>query len=610
MKKKLPANEAEVLEYYHSRILEAKEKKSFYSRRALIWSGFRLFLVSIVLFYFIQRGWASGLEPYGVLTLGIIAFLWGVVQSTKVNQKLSYQKWLILFHQQEIETLGGHFQFRNTGKDWYIKFHPYADDLDILGDSSLFQKITRSNSERGSEKLAQWLLHPAGVEEIKLRQEAVQELAGQMKWCQRFLYETAQSPFTKQTEENWKKFIALCSASSAPFTHPAWRWFAVVWPSAYLAMLTGYLLDWVSGSVFYAAIAIGLIVTSILSKKVMPYYLLMNKRSAEIEGLGLTINCIERASFQTEKNRSIQADFEAIAGEKASGRIRSFRKILDRMDLRLNPLVFIPLNIFLAWDLQQMLQLQKWHQKTNHRLFAWLEGIAQWEALISIAIGHFNHPENCFPQFSDQKGTFSITGAVHPLIPRDKAVPNSFHQMGLPGIALITGSNMAGKSTFLRTIGVNTILAMAGSPVAARQMKLYPIQVRSSMRISDNLEESTSTFYAELKKLESIIQAVKKREPALLLLDEILRGTNSADRQKGSAAFLKLLVQENALALMATHDLQLAALQGEYPAHLHNFHFDVQVQGEELYFDYKIKTGVCQSMNASLLMKKIGIDCE
>jgi DNA mismatch repair ATPase MutS len=181
---------------------------------------------------------------------------------------------------------------------------------------------------------------------------------------------------------------------------------------------------------------------------------------------------------------------------------------------------------------------------------------------------------------------------------------------GVAKIGLITGSNMAGKSTFLRSVGVNIVLAQMGSPVCAGWFLLSPVQLVSSMRIADNLAENTSTFYAELKKLRTIIELVKAHQPVFILLDEILRGTNSYDRHKGSAALIKQLIKEEAVAVIATHDVELAGMQEAYPAPIDNYHFDVEVEGEELYFDYKLKGGVCKSLNASILMKKIGIEIQ
>jgi len=196
----------------------------------------------------------------------------------------------------------------------------------------------------------------------------------------------------------------------------------------------------------------------------------------------------------------------------------------------------------------------------------------------------------------------------HPLIASDTRVNNDYAIQGNARVDLITGSNMGGKSTFLRSIGVNIVLELMGGPVCAKSFSVYPAKLMSSMRIADNLAESTSTFYAELKKLQLIIEAVKRKETVFILLDEILRGTNSLDKHKGSEALIRQLIQQNTVAILATHDIELTQLQEQYPDSISNYHFDVQVANEELYFDYKLKTGVCKSLNATLLMKKIGIN--
>jgi DNA mismatch repair ATPase MutS len=238
----------------------------------------------------------------------------------------------------------------------------------------------------------------------------------------------------------------------------------------------------------------------------------------------------------------------------------------------------------------------------------WIAALAEMECLASLGNLAFNHPRWCFPVFTEEPGVFISDELGHPLIEESKRVSSNFSTKGPAQISLITGSNMAGKSTFLRSVGVNTVLAMAGGPVCAQKLLISNLRVISSMRVSDNLEESTSTFYAELKKLKYIIESVNRKEKVLLLLDEILRGTNSADRHTGSTALIRQLVQHGAVGLVATHDLELASLEQDYPSHIHNYHFDVQVENEELFFDYLLKKGVCTSMNASLLMKKIGIE--
>ena len=293
---------------------------------------------------------------------------------------------------------------------------------------------------------------------------------------------------------------------------------------------------------------------------------------------------------------------------KASASIHQLHKIFARFDYRLNPLVYIPLNIFLLWDLQQVLQLEKWKEDNTQDVSTWFRTLAAFEALSAVGTLTFNHPNWSFPELNTVAPEFTAVALGHPLIDPKKSVVNSFSTVGKAKVSIITGSNMAGKSTFLRSLGVNLVLAVMGAPVYASSLKFSPLKVMSSMRVKDNLEESTSTFYAELKKLKGIIDAVKRKDPVFILLDEILRGTNSHDRHAGSSALIKQLIQEDATGVIATHDLELASLEKERPEAIHNFHFDVQVNGPELYFDYTLKTGICQSFNASILMKKIGIE--
>ncbi|HQY12214.1 MAG TPA: MutS family DNA mismatch repair protein, partial [Ferruginibacter sp.] len=252
--------------------------------------------------------------------------------------------------------------------------------------------------------------------------------------------------------------------------------------------------------------------------------------------------------------------------------------------------------------------LEKWKQQNKENVMHWFESLGSFEAVSSLATLSFNHPDWCFPVFVEQDFFMEGKQVGHPLIPVEKRVNNPVKIDKAGELMLVTGSNMAGKSTYLRSIGINTILAMAGAPVCAGYFCLSPVQIISSMRIADNLEESTSTFYAELKKLKTIIDKVNNNEKVFILLDEILRGTNSLDRHTGSVALIKQLIKKNASGIIATHDVELAKMKTEFPSNILNHHFDVQVNKDELYFDYRLKEGICTSLNASILMKKIGIE--
>jgi DNA mismatch repair ATPase MutS len=342
-------------------------------------------------------------------------------------------------------------------------------------------------------------------------------------------------------------------------------------------------------------------------KKIGQLHNRLSKMVDELETLSRSIETIEKENFAAPLLKDLQHQYKQEL-TSASNKIKQLKKILDRLDVRFNVVLVLPLNLLLLWNLQQMLQLEKWKKENDADVTHWFDTLGVYEALMSFAVLHFNNPAWAFPTFKEEHFFIEAEELGHPLIAAGKRVNNFIKIDHKASVMLVTGSNMAGKSTYLRSIGINVILAMAGAPVCAAKFSLSPVQLISSMRISDNLEESTSTFYAELKKLKTVIDKVNNKEKVFVLLDEILRGTNSLDRHTGSEALIKQLVKQGAAAILATHDLDLASLQENYPGNIFNYHFDVQVNNEELYFDYRLKPGVCNSLNASILMKKIGLE--
>jgi hypothetical protein len=449
-----------------------------------------------------------------------------------------------------------------------------------------------------------WLLNPTPTENILARQETVKELAQQIEWRQQLQSYGIAHSITIATENKIESWI---DEPSNFISKPYWKVLRFVLPLLSFALLALHLADILPSNLFYPLITLMLIISLGISKLVMPEYAKLNKIAPQLETLSDSVAWIEKGNFKSDlltqlKNKYVDRSV------KSSHIIKNLKTILDRTDIRLNPLVFIPLNAFVFWDLQQILILETWKKENKHHIDDWFHSLAEIESLSSLGNLSFNHPHWIFPNISKEDAVVSATSLGHPLIPKDKLVSNSFSTEESGGLNLITGSNMAGKSTFLRSVGVNIVLSMMGSAVHAESFTVSNMKVISSMRVSDNLEENTSTFYAELKKLKEVIEAVYRNEKVFLLLDEILRGTNSADRHTGSKALIKQLIQHNAAGLIAIHDLELAKLADEFPSKLHNYHFDVQVAGDELYFDYKLKRGICKSMNASLLMKKIGIE--
>lgn len=590
--------------YYNERIIELISTISRLKKKALILSWLRLFsfLATIAAGWLL---WPEGLIPAftGVIA-GLVFFIIFVNRDLDNKTAIENTTRLLAICRNEQLALEHHYYQFPDGASYMDTQHPYANDLDLFGHASLFQYINRTESEQAGRLLADWLLEPASAETILQRQKAVDALSAIPEWNEQLQSHGAAKKITLSAE------LHICQwmeEQNNVRTHTGWKFTRYLFPAASISWLLVYLFDRIPQSLFLTGLTFFFAIVLVINKKLMPAWNKLGKISAELESFSDSIRHIESATFNNELLNTHKSAFTSQSNKAASGQIKSLKKIMDRLDYRLNPVVFIPLSVFLCWDLQQVFALEKWKAANKAGIRHWFASLAEIEALSSLGRLRFNHPEWVFPVL-ETATTFAGTSIGHPLIPAGKRVNSDFNTQGDGIINLVTGSNMAGKSTFLRSCGVNIILAMAGAPVCATGLRLSPLRVMSSMRISDNLEESTSTFYAELKKLKAIIEAVNKKEKVFLLLDEILRGTNSGDRHTGSKALIKQLIAQQATGIVASHDLELAKLKDIYPQQLFNYHFDVQIANEELYFDYTLKEGVCKSMNASLLMKKIGIN--
>ena len=589
--------------YYtnHIHLLSSQLIQLLQERKIYAWV--RLLTIVLAVLSLWQLWPVNIILAFGVFALMLILFFIFLFKDLKNSSDIKNTEILIDINKQEIAVLQHQFNNLPDGSPYKPEVHNYANDLDIFGKASLYQYINRTKAEQSSQLLSVWLLSPATAERITERQQTVKELSQKQKWRQQLQAIGTTKKITVETENR----IARWLQQKNKFSGTAWKTVQIIYPLITLSVLALYIIGIIPASAFTFSFILFLIISSLVSKVIMPAYNQLSKITGEVETLSESILHIENEKFNSGLLQQLQLSFRH-NNLKASGIIRQLKTILDRFDYRLNIVVFIPLNAFLLWDLQQILLLEKWKSANKGLVSNWYKNTATIESLSTLGNLAFNHPGWCFPILADAAGTLIAEEMGHPLIPADKIVSNSFSTNDTGRLNLITGSNMAGKSTFLRSVGVNTVLAMMGAPVCAKRLELYPTRIISTMRVNDNLEESTSTFYAELKKLKTIIEAVNKGENVFLLLDEILRGTNSLDRHTGSEALIKQLIQKNAVGLLATHDLELAKLVNQYPSNIINYHFDVQVNNEELYFDYQLKRGICQSMNASLLMKKIGIE--
>lgn len=559
------------------------------------------FLMAVVLFFsFLDK---NGSLAAALAILMLVIFLVIALRDMKNSRRLHHHEALLRINEEELYALDHLYPDSEPDTPTPPETHPYAADLDIFGSHSLFRFIDRTTSAPASELLASRLMQPAPRQKIRLWQQAAGELRDEIDWRQELQARGRRARMSRQADRQIRHWASagIDTQSSAP---PAWMVFVL--PVITAALIIAAYNDWISWRILWLSFWAHLGLMWWINRQVNPAYSALSQTIKPLEAFRDNLQGLVNKPFTTPQLQALQQRCH-IGDKTANEALKALADILHGLDLRLNPLVHLPLNLVIFRDWYLCRRLIGWRSRYGQALPVWMDTLAEMEVFSCFAHMAFNHPEWCFPEITDEPFRFSATELGHPLLPHDKRVCNDITIEGRRKILLITGSNMAGKSTFLRTIGVNMVLAMAGGPVCAHQLEMPELLVLSSMRIADNLEENISTFYAELKKLESILKRVRAHEPVFLLLDEILRGTNSQDRHAGAVALIHQLLAENAVGILATHDLALTDIAKESEGQVLNYHFDVQVKGEELFFDYRLKPGVCTSMNATLLMRKIGI---
>ena len=543
----------------------------------------------------------SVIAAVAMLAAALILFTWLVIKYETTEKSRKRYLHLAEINTLELKCLEGDFSGFKSGEGYAERDHPYSYDLDIFGKASLFQFICRTTSKPASDRLAEYLKQPAAKEEILLRQEAVAELQPLTDWRQELMtlgYLNAGAGNDPAPLMQWldsddlfrktgrEKIITGCLSLLA------------------LAAVTAVIAGLPAG-ILAPVFGVNFIFYFTRFKRISKLQEQVSRSSDLLKAYSEIIRLIENRKLTSPLLQKLQSAFrDEIA---ASDRIRQLSKLVSRLDYRLNVLVSAPLNLLFFADIHFCLALEKWKREHAPRIPGWFTAMAEFEALASLANLAFNNPGWVYPEVTDDYFVFRADEMGHPLIPSDRRINNSFITEGAGKAIIVTGSNMSGKSTFLRTCGVNTVLAFAGAPVCASAFTVSHVRLHSSMRISDSLEENISSFYAELRRLRAIISGAESDPKVFLLLDEILRGTNSDDRYAGSVALIKQLTGYGAVAMVATHDLRLAGLEKELPESIENYHFDVKVNDEELFFDYLLTPGICSSFNASLLMKKMGI---
>lgn len=540
--------------------------------------------------------------------LALLLYTYVVFRHRRILRHLRYVNALRSINEQGAARVSGRWtEFDDAGSDFRDDNHPFASDLDLFGVGSLFQWMNTTTTPLGRESLACILKNEnTDRTEILARQEAVAELARNIAWRQRFQAEGLLAPTKDHSTE---PLLRWARTSNEAYLRRAIRVGMRVLPAVAITSIilsvTVPTLSWHLPAILLGFQTLLLFLGGkTISQELSEVY----QQEATLEIYVRTLELFEKHKFKSTWLKERQARMHDAYGRPAYEQVARLSKIVERIGNRENSL-FVPLNILLLWDYQCMLALTTWKKESGHRLITWLETLAEVEAVSSLANIRFEHPDWAMPIIvSDQQEPtgLSAKGLGHPLIMQNR-VCNDFRLPASAPMALITGSNMAGKSTFLRSVGINLVLAYAGAPVCAESFRCSQFELWTSMRTMDSLGQGVSSFYAEVLRIKRIVDAAKSKRRILCLLDEVFKGTNSHDRHRAAKALVTRLLEDGAFGLISTHDLELTELGGFSEGRIRNYHFREQYQNGKISFDYKLRRGAATTRNALHLIKMMGI---
>lgn len=506
--------------------------------------------------------------------------------------------------QEELQALSGDYSSFEDGKEYVNPEHPYSFDLDIFGRRSLFQSINRTCTFFGKNRLAKWLQnHLHEKTSIEKRQEMVREISEHTLFREQF--RVAGLVHHGQSSDGEK--IQAWSQSPAQYLHAGWVK-AFIWgvPVINSLLLITSLAGWTSFSWLGLSFGIFLVLSFGIIKRATYIQETYGKQLKSLNGYARLIALAKAENWKSAGMQELMERFN-LNGQSPIQALQQLSKELDRLDLRNNQFLYVLLEGSIFFQLQEIVRIERWKVRYGQHISEWLETVGELDALCSLGTFAYNHPQYTDPELTEKPFCFLATQMGHPLMPASQCVKNDATIPSRPFFLIITGANMAGKSTYLRTIGVNYLLACIGAPVCCEKLKLHPNQLITSLRTSDSLSNNESYFFAELKRLKRIIDLLNQGQQLFIILDEILKGTNSMDKQKGSFDLIRQFMQLKANGIIATHDLLLGSLIKQFPEEIRNYCFEADIKENELTFSYKLREGVAQNMNACFLMKKMGI---
>lgn len=603
-------------ETHEAALAARKEREAALEGRASAIATARLavFAAVVVLVAVIAFAHLPQLAWLGVIAL-VLAFAALVVVHARVHARKDRALAAVRFHEKALARLSGKWRtFAADGARFAVTQHPYAGDLDVFGRASLFQLVDATATRFGEEVLARWLSgEDAGgtdfADGIRARQRAVRDLAPRLALREEL---AVVGSLLDEDKPDPRPFV-MWAGQGKERLPGSLRAVAVVLPVLTVGALVAGAVGLLPKLAFVLPYAASFAALASLRPRLAPILEAASSKESALSRYGGMLALLEREEFEAEALKALQERLRE-SGTHATEEMAALSRIVSFLDARNNEVFRFFLGPMLMWDLWCGLALDAWRARAGRAAYGWFRALAELEALASLAGFAYERPDHGFPEIVPD-ATFDAEALGHPLIEADKRVANDVRIAG-PGHALVvTGSNMSGKSTLLRAIGVNVVLANAGAPVCAKAMRVGHLRVATSMRVSDSLEEGTSRFYAELKKLKLVLDLARGKAgkngangTVLFLLDEILHGTNTRERLIGARAILRELLAQGAMGAVSTHDLGLGDLEQEAPDRVRNVHFEEQVEGDVMTFDYRLREGIVQSSNALRLMKVVGLD--
>jgi hypothetical protein len=563
-----------------------KERGQSIKRQDYLLLTVKLSLVFLGIWFLLRILQSKGQQDLIVFGSLFIIFLLVSLLHEKVLQRKKLNSTLQEINRDELKTLEGDFLNVESGSRYRDEEHRYSADLDIFGERSLFHFVNRCRTLPGEDTLAQYFNQNADQATIGLRQQAVKELKDKIDFRQRMIAWGMRKEKQNREEDIINTLLARDPVMSSPL---ALKILNVVFPLLTLGSLFMAFFN-LSIIYFFSLFCFQLVINFIKFKPVNLFYKLISRTAKILNSYAGIISEIEAQVFKSRHLKEMRGRLFS-KQKSASVYIRKLSGIIQLMDLRLSALHFF-INNILFWDLNLMQRFERWRRDAGGDIKEWFAVIGRLEALSSLANLYFNNPDWEMPSLVQEGFCLSGKQVGHPLIHQKERVCNDFRMEGNNRIVFVTGPNMAGKSTFLRTVGINIVLAFSGSAVCGKEFTLSEVFIHSSMKVSDSLDKHLSLFYAELKRLQKILLAISEDKMVFFLIDEMLKGTNELDRQKGAIALLKQLLVSNVRGIVATHDIELTKFEKSHPEAVMNYHFDGYVEGEKLLFDYLLKKGI------------------